>query len=171
MSIAGILSSALFSSGSSAAQNTQSKAKSFQQEFQQLGQDLQSGNASAAQADVTALQQLAPPSSSSQSTSPIAQAFNQLSQDLKAGNTTAAQSDFSTIQQDVQTQASKSQGHHHHHHGSGGGGGGNNVSQLLDQLGQELQTGDLSGAQSAYGTLAQSFPDLQSGATGVSFSA
>jgi outer membrane protein assembly factor BamD (BamD/ComL family) len=170
MSIAGILSSALFSSGSSAVQGAQSKAKSFQTEFQQLGQDLQSGNTASAQADVTALQQLAPPASSSQSTSPIAQAFNQLSQDLKAGNTTAAQSDFTTIQQDVQTQASQAQGHHHHHHG-GGGGSNNNVTQLLDQLGQELQSGDLSGAQSAYGTLAQSFPDLQSGASGVSFSA
>ena len=94
MSIAGILSSALFSSGAS-SQSAQSKSKDFKQEFQQLGQDLQSGNLTAAKADVTALQQLAPPSSTtSQSTSPIAQAFSQLSQDLKAGNTTAAQSDF-----------------------------------------------------------------------------
>ncbi|HEX4487725.1 MAG TPA: hypothetical protein VH088_15735 [Terriglobales bacterium] len=170
MSIAGILSSALFSSISGSPQTAQSKAKSFQTEFQQLGQDLQSGNTASAQADVTALQKLAPPTSS-QGTSPIAQAFNQLSQDLKSGNTTAAQSDYATIQQDVQTQASQAQGHHHHHHGGGGGGGNNNVSQLLDQLGQELQSGDLSGAQSAYASLQQSFPDLQSGATGVSFSA
>jgi outer membrane protein assembly factor BamD (BamD/ComL family) len=168
MSIAGILSSALFSSLSGTPQTAQSKAKSFQTEFQQLGQDLQSGNTASAKADVTALQQLAPPASSSQSTSPIAQAFNQLSQDLKAGNTTAAQSDFATIQQDVQTQASQAQGHHHHHHG---GGSNNNVSQLLEQLGQELQSGNLTGAQSAYATLQQSFPDFQSGATAVSFSA
>ena len=61
MSIIGILSSNLFSAG--AAQNTQSSQNTsvqFQQiktEFQQLGQDLQSGNLTQAQSDFTTLSQ------------------------------------------------------------------------------------------------------------------
>lgn len=179
MSIAGILSSALFSAST---QSVHSKAKDFRQEFQQLGQDLQSGNLSTAQTDLTALEKLGPQAdstSASQSTSPIAQAFNQLSKDLKAGNTSAAQQDYATIQQDLQSQTAQAGGHHHHH---GAGDGGREVSQLLDQLGQELQSGDLSGAQQAYSALQQTFQQLQSngfpgqsatqsGASGVSVSA
>ena len=166
MSIAGILSSALFSAG---AQSLQSKPKDFRQEFQQLGQDLQSGNLTAANADLTALQQQAPAAASS-SSSPLSQAFNQLAQDVKAGNTSAAQQDYATLEQGLKTQVA---GHPHHHHG--GGGESKAVSQLLDQLGQELQSGDLAGAQQAYGTLQQTFQALQdatkTGAGSVSLSA
>jgi hypothetical protein len=130
MSIAGILSSALFSSN---PRSLQSKANNFGQEFRQLGQDLQSGNLSAAQTDLSALQQLGPPANSisaSQSNSPIAPAFNQLSQDLKAGNTSAAQQDYATIQQDFKNQAT--QGHHSHHHGGGGAAAMKSVSCLTN---------------------------------------
>ena len=155
MSIAGILSSS-FSNYN--IQNVQSRMQQFEQEFQQLGQDLQSGNVSGAQSDFATLQQSAPQaSSSSQSASPIAQAFNQLATDLEAGNTTAAQQDYSTIQQDFQNQGAQMHHHHHHHHG-GGGSQSNAIEQMFQQLGRDLQSGQLSAPQQAYGALQQ---DLQ----------
>ena len=151
MSVAGI--SSLFNYTPPSVQNN---FQNFQKEFQQLGKDLQSGNLTAAQADFATLQQDVPQSAStasSQNSNPIAQAFSQLAKDLQSGNISAAQQDFSTIQQDSQNQAA--QGHHHHHRDGGGGTG---ISQLLSQLGQDLQAGNLSSAQQAYNTLAQ---DLQ----------
>lgn len=159
MSIAGILGSALFGS---ASQSVQNKTKDFRQEFQQLGQDLQSGNLQAAQTDFATLQQLSPQLNSttaSQSTSPIAQVLNQLVQDLKVGNTSAAQQDIATLQQDFKNQAAQPAGHHHHH-----GGGGKQVGQLLDRLVQDLQSGDITGAQQAYSRLQQ---DLQTFSIGA----
>jgi outer membrane protein assembly factor BamD (BamD/ComL family) len=157
MSVSGISSSS-FSNYNS--QSIQSNMQQFRQEFQQLGEDLQSGNLSAAQTDFATLQQVGPQSnstSSAQSNNPVAQAFNQLSQDLKSGNLLAAQQDYATIQQDFQSQSS--QVHHHHHHG--GGHGESAVSQLLQQLGQDLQSGNTSAAQQAYSTLMQDFPQLR----------
>jgi len=130
--------------------------------FQQLGKDLQSGDLSAAQSDFASLQQLVPQSSStssSQSTNPIAQAFNQLAQDLQSGNLSAAQQDFTTLKQDLQNQATQAtqnqtqavEGHHHHH----GSGSSSDITQLLNELGQSLQSGNLSSAQSAFTTLQQ----------------
>jgi len=158
MSVSGI-SSNLFGFNTP---SVESKQQQIQQEFQQLGEDLQSGNLSAAQSDFTTLQQLVPQSnnaSSSQSSNPLAQAFNQLGQDLQSGNLSAAQQDYANIQQDIQNQAAQvqSQGHHHHHRG--GGDEQNSISQLFQQLGRDLQSGNLSGAQQSYNTLAQ---DLQS---------
>jgi outer membrane protein assembly factor BamD (BamD/ComL family) len=153
MSVSGISSSSLYDT-----QTVQNNFQKVRQEFQQLGQDLQSGNLSAAQSDFTTLQNLLPQSSSttaSQSNNPIAQAFAQLGKDLQSGNLSAAQQDFTTIQQDFKNQASQGQteathGHHHHH-----GGGSSEISQLFDQLGTALQSGNLSSAQQAYGALAQ----------------
>jgi outer membrane protein assembly factor BamD (BamD/ComL family) len=181
MSVSGISSSSLYDT-----QNVQSNLQKAQQEFQQLGQDLESGNLSAAQSDFTTLQNLLPQSSSTstQSNNPITQAFNQLGEDLQSGNLSAAQQDFDTIQQDFQNQATQNQTQephgHHHHHGSGSGNS-NEISQLFDQLGQALQSGNLSSAQQAYGELAQqlqqsagtatSSADLtQPGVSGVSVS-
>jgi len=152
MSVSGISSSSFFDYSTQSVQN---QRQQFQQEFQQLGQDLQSGNLSAAQADFATLQQLTPQgnsTSSAQSSNPIAQAFSQLSQDLQSGNVSAAQKDYATIQQDFQSQAAKAHGHHHH---GGGGSGQSEISQLLSQLGQALQSGNLSTAQQAYSTLLQ----------------
>jgi hypothetical protein len=126
----------------------------IQQEFQQLGQNLNSGNLSSAQSDFVTLQndltQISSPSAQ-QNNNPIAQAFNQLGQDLQAGNLSAAQQDFATIQQDFQNQGSRM--HHHHHHSEGGQE--SEFSQLFDQLGQDLQSGNLSGAQSDFSSLQQ----------------
>jgi|KBSMisStandDraft_5_1062788.scaffolds.fasta_scaffold00366_33 outer membrane protein assembly factor BamD (BamD/ComL family) len=148
MSIAGILSSVLFSGGGSHA--VQKKGSQFQQEFQQLGQELQSGNLAAAQSDCAALQQLGPTSGSTaqtQTASPMAQDLQQLGQDLKSGDTCAAQQDYAKVLQDFHSQVSHA--HHHHHHG----GGGSEVSQLLNQLGQSLQAGNLAAAQQEYSSL------------------
>jgi outer membrane protein assembly factor BamD (BamD/ComL family) len=153
MSVSGISSTSLYNT-----QSTQNTFQQIQQTFQQLGQDLQSGNLSAAQSDFATLQKLVPQSStSSQSNSPIAQAFSQLAKDLQSGNLSAAQQDYTAIQQDFQNQATQGQtqateGHHHHH---GGGGGSSEISQLLDQLGTALQSGNTSSAQSAFTTLQQ----------------
>ncbi len=176
MSVSGISSSSLASYGSQSIQNRMQTAR---QEFQQLGQDLQSGNLTAAQSDFTTLQQFGPQSgSSTQSSNPVAQDFNQLATDLKAGNTTAAQQDYTKIQQDFQSQpGSQTQTHHHHHHHQGAGSTdeSNSIDQLLSQLGQALQSGNLSTAQQAYASLQQDFGAnaLPSGAgsSGVSISA
>jgi soluble cytochrome b562 len=161
MSVSGISSSSFFDFSTQSMQSTMQK---FRQEFQQLGQDLQSGNLSAAQADFATLQQLAPQGNSTwsaQNSNPIAQAFNQLSQDLQSGNLSAAQQDYATIQQDFQNQAAQMRGHHHHH--GGGGSGESEISQLLSQLGQALQSGNLSTAQQAYSTLLQDFQQFSNG--------
>ncbi|MFZ3264067.1 MAG: hypothetical protein WA172_08700 [Terriglobales bacterium] len=159
MSVSGI-SSSLYN-----PESVQSVFQQFQQTFQQLGQDLQSGNLSAAQSDFAALQKLQPQgsaSSSLQSNSPIAQAFSQLSQDLQSGNLSGAQQDYTTIQQAFQSQTASSQGTQGHHHHHGGGNGSGEISQLLDQLGTDLQSGDLSSAQSTFTTLQQ---DLEGSAS------
>jgi hypothetical protein len=152
MSISGI-SSNLYNS------SIQNQFEQFQQEFQQLGKDLSAGNLSAAQSDFVTLQQDMPQAnftSTSQSNSPIAQAFQQLAQDLQSGNLSAAQQDYSTIQQDFQSQASQM---HHHHHRSGGSQESqqNQFAQLFEQLGQALQSGNLSSAQSVFSSLQQLF--------------
>jgi len=178
MSVSGISSSSLYDFNT---QNVQNNFQQIQQAFQQLGQALQSGNLSAAQSDFASLQKLVPQlssTSSSQSNNPIAQAFNQLAKDLQSGNLSAAQQDFTTIQQDFQNQATQNQtqpspGHHHHHRGSGESA----ISQLLDQLGTALQSGDLSSAQSAFTALQQAFTQTtgqsspQSSSSGVSVTA
>jgi len=77
----------------------------IQQQFQQLGQDLQSGNLSAAQSDSVNLDRLLPqfpPLSTSGGNTPIGSALSQLSEDLQAGNLSAAKQDYSTLQQDLQ---------------------------------------------------------------------
>ena len=144
------------------SKSIQNNMQQFKQEFQQLGQDLESGNLTAAQADFVTLQQVGPQglsTTTAQSSSPLAQAFNKLSQDLASGNVSAAQQDYTKIQQAIQNQASRTQGHHGHHHGGG------SASQFLDQLGQALRSGDLSSAQKAYASLLQDLQHLGQGGT------
>jgi hypothetical protein len=171
MGIFGIASTILGQIASATNQNP--NKQQFKQGFQLLGQDLQSGNLSQAQSDFSSLQQLLPtgqqssllsPTSGAQSGSPLANAVSQLAQDLKSGNTAATQSDLATVQQDVQ-QLGQQQGaghaHHHHHHGGGessqSSSDQNALSTLFGQLGQQLQAGNLSGAQQAYSTMQQDF--------------
>jgi hypothetical protein len=155
------------------AQSSPSNFQKIQKEFQQLGQDLQSGNLSQAQADFATLQSTAQAVASSNAQSAastskpatsgnLATDFNKLSQDLRSGNLSAAQGDFATIQQDVQQQSSRSAAGHHHHHSEDSSSSQNSPAQLFSQLGQALQSGNLSNAQSAYASLQQEF--AQSGA-------
>jgi hypothetical protein len=156
MSVSGISSSSLFDL--LGTETAQTQKQQLQQETQQLGKDLSAGNLSAAQADFATLQKDAPQATSaasSQSNNPIAQAFQKLSQDLQSGNLSAAQQDFSAIQQDVQAQGG---GHHHHGHAhSSTAAQQNPLAELFSELGQALQSGNLSAAQQAYTTLQQDF--------------
>ncbi|MGH9747215.1 MAG: hypothetical protein ACRD59_14045 [Candidatus Acidiferrales bacterium] len=181
MAIQAILGSVL--QGALAA-TPQSRIKQFQQEFQQLGQDLQSGNLAQAQSDFVTLEQNSPflaqsvsannPANSAANvttasaspvaagSNPIAQAFHQLSQDLQAGNLAGAQQDFAAIQRDFQNapQAAGGGGGHHHHHAlavSQSSQSSSPLAQLFAQLGQSLQSGNLSSAQQAYFALQQDF--------------
>ncbi len=171
MGIFGIASAILGQISSATTPNPHKQQ--IKQGFQLLGQDLQSGNLSQAQSDFASLQQLLPggqqsslltPVSSAQSSNPLATAVSQLAQDLKSGNVTAAQSDFATVQQDLQQagpQLGAAHGHHHHHQSDGDSGQSsgqqNPISTLFGQLGQDLQSGNLSAAQQAYSSLQQDF--------------
>jgi len=164
MSVSGILSSAFSNYGSQSVQNSRQQ---FRQDFQQLGQDLQAGNLAAAQSDFATLEQDAPQraASSSGSNNPIAQAFNQLSQDLQSGNLAAAQQDYATIQQDFRHQPQAPQPQltppNYRHRGSGGSGQQQNpIAKLFSELGQALQSGDLTTAQQAYSSLQQDFQNF-----------
>jgi outer membrane protein assembly factor BamD (BamD/ComL family) len=164
MSVASIFSSGIFNSLTQNAQSTsKASGSSFQQEFQQLGKDLQSGSLSAAQSDFSTLQQ-AP---TSQSTNTVGQQLSQLSQDLQSGNLAAAQQDDATLQQALQSNGT--QGHHHSHRGGGGAlasdssalpttstasaATGSSSNSLFQQMSQALQAGNISAAQQAYSNL------------------
>ena len=134
MSVSGISSTSISTYG------TQSGPSSFQQiqkEFQQLGQDLQSGNLSAAQSDFATLQKLVPKisqASSGQSSNPLLKDFSQLSTDLQSGNLSAAQQDYTNIQQAFQHFSPNSGGAHGHHHHSGTE---NTLAQLFSPSGDD----------------------------------
>ncbi len=175
MSVTGIASSIL--SILSGSQHQRSPIQQIRSEFQQLGQDLQSGNLTQAQSDFTTLSQnlssviqnsgVTTPitTTAAANTNPVAQAFAQLGQDLQSGNLQAAQQDFTTIQQDAQQQlnATQVQGHHHRHHhhaersenssSSSFSQQANPILQAFNQLAQSLQSGNLQSAQQAFSTL------------------
>jgi soluble cytochrome b562 len=155
MSVSSVSSCSILSQS---LQTWQAKAQKMQSEFQKLGQDLQAGNLSQAQADFSTLSQNI--SGPLQSNSPLAQAFSALASALQSGNLSAAQKAYSTFQQDLQQAGF---GHRHHHHSSGssqatGASSSGTLSQLFNTLGSALQSGNLSAAQAAYATIQQ---DLQ----------
>jgi hypothetical protein len=182
MSIIGILSSNLFSAGlnhntqnTQTAQNTPSTFQQIKAEFEQLGQDLQSGNLTQAQQDFTNLSQNIPGASQTGS-NPVLQALTQLGKDLQAGNLQAAQQDYSTVQQDAEQIAAQVRGHHgrHHHHTESSQSSSsisqqaNPIAQAFSTLAQDLQAGNLSGAQSAFAALANDLQQIGGLVTGGS---
>ena len=145
--------------------NVIGKRQQIQQEFQQLGQDLQSGDISAAQSDFATLQQLVPKLNSSavpttdatqtstavQSTDPRVQAFAQLGKDLQSGDLSAARQDYASIVKIFEAGAQKMHADHHSN------GETSTVKQLFQQLGQALQSGDLSAARHAFSSIQKAF--------------
>jgi hypothetical protein len=165
MSVSGVSTSSFFDHSSAGIQQ---QKQSLHQEFMQLGQDLQSGNLTAAQSDFAALEQNNPlmsaaSSSSSAASAPnttsIGQAFNRLQQDLQTGSLSAAKQDYAALQQALQSGRPSST---HHHQNQSSGSAVNSLEQLLGQLGQALQGGNVSAALQAYSALAQDVPQLGS---------
>lgn len=181
MSIAGIAASSFFSGA--IAQGAHTRIKQAQQDFQQLGQDLQAGNLTQARADLTALQKEIPAASSpiqsasqpgvsqevvARNDSRTAQpGFQQLSQDLKAGNLAAAQADFAALRQDLQPGTGlTTHPHRHPRYAEDSAAGTNGIAQVLSQLGQALQSSNISAAQQSYATLLEEFQN-SGGGTGL----
>jgi len=144
--------------------NGQNNFAQFRKDFQAIGSALQSGDLTGAEKAFTDLQQLMPNSSTSNQTqnaqqNPFATDMNALSSALSGtGNLNDAQAAYAKLQQDMQSV----QGHHHHHHHHKA----SSTSQSSDQnplttdfqtLAQALQSGDLSGAQTAFAQLQQDF--------------
>ena len=167
--------------------STQSLFQKIQEEFQQLDKDLQSGNLTAAQADYVTLQEdleerdaassiqaqaqtqtqtQAP--TQTQSSNPIAAAFGQLSQDLQAGNLTAAQTDYATIVQDFSQAGGGSSPSGTPAPSGTSSQSGNPIAQEFQQLGKDLQAGNLTSAQADFATLQQNFSPAASSTGGGS---
>jgi hypothetical protein len=142
----------------------------YQQAYQQLGQDLKSGNLTAAQSDFSTLQKAfsQPATTSATTSAPASPAFNQLATDLKSGNLSAAKQDFSTLQQSLVSHGGPQTNHFHNHYrlnssvGSSSTTGPSTLLQDLSQLGQSLQSGNLASAQQAYAAL-QAQPPVPGG--------
>lgn len=104
-----------------------------------------------------------------------AQAFSAVGQALQSGNLSAAQTAFATLQQDLSL-ARGTQLHAHHHHRSGAAtegdgqpgqlgpagltGQSNSIAQAFSSLLQDVQSGNLSAAQTAYATMQQELRSL-----------
>ena len=122
MSVSGIGSSTMSQSQSV----WQAQQQQWQQDFQDLGTALQSGNIANAQQDFQSLMQGLSGSSSAavaSSTGSSSTSGTSLSQDLTAlgsalqsGNLTAAQQAFQTLTQGLQSLQQTQGAHHHHHH-------------------------------------------------------
>lgn len=154
MSISAVSNPIIYSPVTQPAQQPQMSG--FRNELQQLSQDLQSGNLTAAQQDYATLSQSGP-LANSQSTNPLVQDLQAVGTALQGGNLTAAQQAFTTFQNAVQQQGAQVHGHGHHHH-HGGGSANNEVAQAFNTLEQAVQSGNQSSAQSALAALQQ---DLQ----------
>jgi hypothetical protein len=88
-------------------QTYQNRLQKFKDDFEQIGQDLQSGNLAGAQAAFDNIPKPGQGQPSSQPGTAIEQAFGQLGQNLQSGNVASAQQDFTQIQKDVQNRFSQ----------------------------------------------------------------
>jgi outer membrane protein assembly factor BamD (BamD/ComL family) len=145
----------------SSASQGQNPIEETLEDYTQLASDLQSGNLSGAQSAFSSLQQLLPAeqdssnsSASSGTSSTIQTDFAALGQALSSGNLTQAQSAFSQLQSDLQTASQP----------TGGAVAtppdptqtpAQQVRQDYAQLVGALQSGNLTGAQSAFTALEQ----------------
>lgn len=150
MSVAGI-----GATGLSQLSNIQRNYQQVRGEFSQLGQDLQAGNLSQAQSDFVSLaESIAVQFGSS---SPVSTALNTVGHALHGNlplsrQASAARANSSTANSGLnRTQPAATQ---------------NNLTQMLNQLGQALQSGNLSAAQQAYCAAQQVWQQAPPGATG-----
>jgi len=158
MSVSGISSS---NSLSQSMQAWQARAQKIQNEFQQLGQDLQAGKLTQAQSDFSTLSKnILSPSQSNRALSP---AFSALGTALQSGGLAVAQKAYTALQQGVQ-QAGHGQHRHHPEDNSQttNASTGGSLSQLFASLGSALQSGNLSAAQTAYSSLEQGLTQFDS---------
>ncbi len=146
----------------------------LQQQLQQLGQALKSGNLSGAQSDFASLQKdFSQPSTTSGAASgptsasnTVNQAFNQLASDLQSGNLAAAQKDFSTVQQDIRSREPISVMSHHSNDPRRGPTSG--PPQDVNPIGPSPTPGNLTGAQQAYAALQQEMQQFALGGGALS---
>ncbi len=159
MSVIGIASTALSQLG-----NIQAKFQGVQSEFKTLGQDLQAGNLTQAQADFVTLSQSV--TSQLSSNSPFAKAFNAVGQALQSGDLSAAQQAFAAISPGGTGVASV---RHHHHaapaQNSASAAQSTLLAQELSTLGQALQSGNLTAAQQAFSAMQQGWQQSQTAGT------
>jgi hypothetical protein len=130
----------------------------FQQDFQQFGQDLQSGRISAARSDLVTLQNEVPQFNCTQTVqcdSQFAQAANQLALSANRGSDTTGRDEDSTPQQGYSGQVSAGQRIDR----ALGGGQSNPVSLGPGELAQPLQAVNPSHAQLGYASVQQVFQD------------
>jgi len=149
-----------------------SRSHGVQSEFQQLGQDLQSGSLTAAQSDYAALTSYFSSTQQTSDGSSLSQEFTALGQAIQTGNLSVAQSAYNTLQQDMPQVATQAHSHHHHHSGSSSQTANASTLSTLTHgfisLGQSLQSGSHSAAETAYTTLQQDLTQLgRSGAQSI----
>jgi hypothetical protein len=120
------------SAGSQYADPYQTNDQGGLQDFESLGNALQSGDLSDAQSAFSQLEQDMPglsqllqsgssSSSSSTQNSPIATALQSLQSSLQSGDLSGAQQAFANLQQNLQGTSGTHHGRGHHHHSWGGG--------------------------------------------------
>jgi|SRR5208337_882366 len=146
--------SAVSLTDSSYQTNLQTAFTQVQNDFKQLGQALQSGDLAGAQSAFATLQQDMQSIGQSQSGQQQSN-LSALANALQSGDLEAAQKAFAALQPK----------HHHHHSGraqSAGGdsSGSSTINSDFNALATALQSGDLSGAQSAFATLQQDMQNI-----------
>jgi phage gp29-like protein len=176
---------------SSSTSGYQSQFQQIEQAFTNLQTDLSSGNLSTAQQAYTTLTQDLKNVQQTQGgqqtggNSQISTDLAAVGSALQSGSLSGAQSAFATLTQELQSSAQQTQtqgtqqtyGHHHHHHHGGGSSqaagsssqdGSTSLSSDLAAVGSALQSGSLSGAQSAFATLMQNLRNSTTGTSGNS---
>jgi outer membrane protein assembly factor BamD (BamD/ComL family) len=139
-----------------------------QSDYATLSKEFPGANQAGTTAATTGTTPTATGATTTTGTTSLAQQFAQLGQDLQSGNLQAAQQDYTNIQQTAQQNGTQQVGGHHHrghhHHGgatqsasfnssSSSSTQSNPIAAAFSTLSQDLQAGNLSGAQSAFATL------------------
>ena len=137
---------AVGSTGFSQVSNIQRNYQQVRSEFKQLGQDLQTGNLTQAQADFVTLSQSV--AAEFGSNSPVSKTLSAIGQALQAGNVGAAQQAFRSLPTALVGPCAEP-GHAHL------GAGHSKIQSALDQLGQALRSGNLATAQQAFAAVQQ----------------